>query len=251
MCQNNSFGKVFLRNNFARDGRYQRKTRGQQQDIKRTSRRMHVMYELFSAPTWQRYQSTFPTLVGEYSNDPWPWYMKQRLTYTLGGVFQKPNGPAEVQCEYFTSRCLGWILEGELWEVNFLMVNFSGGFFCWKKAGSEKTIRPKNSGPKFGRPKFVSQNSGFGGAESPVQKSVPDISYNHGSVCVCVCVSFKLTVHVDFPRDAKPQKGILFLKSQVWLEVDFSPQYREQKSTPNMTGRRFHRTMEMIPAHPW
>ena len=153
------------------------------------------------------------------------------------------------------SRFLGWILEGEFWEVNFLRVNFSGGLFfrraksdgpkvtepnlrfpalfcenlrfsakicgflrfpapskcwnfqekgwicknlrfsakicvlgtlchlrsvtlssAWSSAGKKKDqkIRPKNSGPKFGRLKFVSQNSapnsGFGGAKSPVQE---------------------------------------------------------------------------------
>ena len=55
-------------------------------------------------------------------------------------------------------------------------MNFSGGLFCWEKQSQK--IRPKNSGPKFGRPKFVSQNSapnsGSGGAKSPVQKFVPD-----------------------------------------------------------------------------
>ena len=55
-------------------------------------------------------------------------------------------------------------------------MNFSGGLFCWKKQSQK--IRPKNSGPKFGRPKFVSQNSGqnsgSGGAKSPVQTFVPE-----------------------------------------------------------------------------
>ena len=56
-------------------------------------------------------------------------------------------------------------------------MNFSGGLF----AGNEKqnrNIRPKNSGPEFGRPKFVSQNSalnsGSGGAKSPVLQFIPD-----------------------------------------------------------------------------
>ena len=70
---------------------------------------------------------------------------------------------------------LARLLEGEFWEVNFLRVNFSGGLFCWKK-------EPKNSTPKFGRPKFVSQNSalnsGSRGAKSPVRKFVP----NHLSI---------------------------------------------------------------------
>ena len=46
-----------------------------------------------------------------------------------------------------------------------------------KKKQSQK-IRPKNSGPKFGRPKFVSRNSALnsssGGAKSPVQTFVPE-----------------------------------------------------------------------------
>ena len=29
------------------------------------------------------------------------------------------------------------------------------------------------------------------------------------------------------------------------------PNKEKTRSTPNMTGRRFHRTMEMIPARPW
>ena len=55
-------------------------------------------------------------------------------------------------------------------------MNLSGGLFCWEKQSQK--IRPKNSGPKFERPKFVSQNSalnsGSGGAKSPVQTFVPD-----------------------------------------------------------------------------
>ena len=78
----------------------------------------------------------------------------------------------------FLARFLGGIFEGEFWDVNFSRVNFSGGLFCWKKQSQK--IRPKNSGPKFGRPKFVSQNSalnsGSGGAKSPVQTFVPEQS---------------------------------------------------------------------------
>ena len=38
------------------------------------------------------------------------------------------NGPAGVQCEFcLRPGFLGWILEGELWEVNFSRVDFSGG----------------------------------------------------------------------------------------------------------------------------
>ena len=44
----------------------------------------------------------------------------------------------------FLARFLGWILEGEFWEVNFSTVNFSGGLFSWKKIG------PKNSTQEFG-----------------------------------------------------------------------------------------------------
>ena len=58
----------------------------------------------------------------------------------------------------------------------FLEGEFFRGPLLLEKA--ESKIRPKNSGPKFGRPKFVSQNSalnsGSGGAKSPVQTFVPD-----------------------------------------------------------------------------
>ena len=82
-----------------------------------------------------------------------------------------------MQCEFFGPISGLNFVEGEFWEVNFSRVNFSGGLFRWKKQSQK--IRPKNSGPKFGRPKFVSQNSGLnsgsGGANSPVQTSVRDI----------------------------------------------------------------------------
>ena len=75
---------------------------------------------------------------------------------------------------FFEAGFLGWILEGEFWEVNFWRVNFWGGLFCWRK--QDQKIRPKNSGPKFGRSKFVSQNSaptsGSGGVKCPVQKNL-------------------------------------------------------------------------------
>ena len=62
-------------------------------------------------------------------------------------------------------------MRGEFLEGEF----FWGPLFLEKQA---QKIRPRNSGPKFGRPKFVSQNSGpnsgFGGAKSPVQKFVPE-----------------------------------------------------------------------------
>ena len=55
---------------------------------------------------------------------------------------------------------------------------FLGASFAEKKKKQNQKIRPKNSGPEFGRPKFVSQNSalnsGSSGAKSPVQKFVPD-----------------------------------------------------------------------------
>ena len=54
----------------------------------------------------------------------------------------------------------GDFLEGEV---------FRGALFCWHKKEDQK-IRPKNSDPKFGHPKFVSQNSalnsGSGGTKS-------------------------------------------------------------------------------------
>ena len=68
-------------------------------------------------------------------------------------------------------------MEDEFWEANVLKVNFFlAAAFAGKKQSQK--IRPENSGPKFGRPKFVSQNSalnsGSGGAKSPVQTFVPD-----------------------------------------------------------------------------
>ena len=49
----------------------------------------------------------------------------------------------------------------EFWKVNFgRWISWGwifGGLFCWKK--QDEKIRPKNLGPNFGRPKFVSQNS--------------------------------------------------------------------------------------------
>ena len=66
--------------------------------------------------------------------------------------------------------------------MNFLRVNFSGGLICWKEQDLKN--QAKNSGPKFGRPKFVSQNSapnlGSGGAKSLVQKFVLDKKSERG-----------------------------------------------------------------------
>ena len=76
------------------------------------------------------------------------------------------------------------IFEPDFW-VEFWKVNLGGEFlegeFFWgpllQKNKQNKKHRPKNSGPKFGRQKFVSQesapNSGYRGAKSPVQKFVP------------------------------------------------------------------------------
>ena len=59
----------------------------------------------------------------------------------------------------------GQFLEGEFFRGPLLL-----------EENSQK-IRPKNSGPNFGHPKFVSQNSalnsGPGGAKSPVRTFVP------------------------------------------------------------------------------
>ena len=51
----------------------------------------------------------------------------------------------------------------EFWKVNFERWiswgwTFLGASLCWKKQAQK--VRPRNSGPKFGRPKYVSQNSG-------------------------------------------------------------------------------------------
>ena len=82
----------------------------------------------------------------------------------------QPNGPAEVQCECFLPDF--WV---EFWKVNFgrwisRRWIFLGASFADKKKDEKNP--PKTSGPIFGRPKFVSQNSapnsGFGGAKSHV-----------------------------------------------------------------------------------
>ena len=86
------------------------------------------------------------------------------------------KGPAEVQCEFFgptSGLNFGrWHLRGEFLEGEF----FWGPLLLEKNR--LKKFLPGNSGPKFGRPKIVSQNSGpnsgFGGAKSPVQKFVPE-----------------------------------------------------------------------------
>ena len=79
----------------------------------------------------------------------------------------QPNSAATVQCE-FLARFLRWI-----WEANFWRVNLRGASFAGKK--QKQKIRPKKSGPEFGRPKFVLQHSApNGGATSPLQKFVPD-----------------------------------------------------------------------------
>ena len=61
-----------------------------------------------------------------------------------------------------------------IWEVNFSKVIFQGASFAGKKS---QQFRHKNSGTKFGCPKFISKNStlnsGSGGAKSPVQTLVP------------------------------------------------------------------------------
>ena len=71
----------------------------------------------------------------------------------------------------FLARFLGWILEGEFWEVNFSSKSFSGSLFCLKKQSQK--IRPKNSGRKLGVQNSA-LNSGSGGAKSPVQTFVPN-----------------------------------------------------------------------------
>ena len=92
-----------------------------------------------------------------------------RIFLCVGCVFftkkTRINQMALQRCNVnFSARFLGWILEGEFRKVNFLRVNFLGPLLL-------------NSGPKFWRPKFISQNStlnsGFGGAKSPVQKFAP------------------------------------------------------------------------------
>ena len=65
-------------------------------------------------------------------------------------------------------------------------MNFSGGLFGW--GGRGQKIRLENSGPKFGSPKFVSQNSALncsGGAKSPVQTLVSDnMGYRSDSIAI-------------------------------------------------------------------
>ena len=60
----------------------------------------------------------------------------------------------------------------------FLEGEFFWGPLLLEKKKQNQRIKPKNSGSKFGRPKFVSQNSALnsdsGDAKSPVQKFVPE-----------------------------------------------------------------------------
>ena len=87
------------------------------------------------------------------------------------------GGATEVQCEFIgpiSGLNFGRLISGgEFLEGEFP----GGGLFCWKN-------RIKNSiqefgCPKFGRSKFVSQNSapnsGSGGPTSPVRKYLPDL----------------------------------------------------------------------------
>ena len=59
-------------------------------------------------------------------------------------------------------------------------MNFLSLFLLEKK---DQKVRSRNSGPKFGRSKFVSQNSasnsGSGGARSSVQKFVSEHELHH------------------------------------------------------------------------
>ena len=73
-------------------------------------------------------------------------FPKPKAEPELPEPFSQPSGPADVQCEFFAAGFLGWILEGEFWEVNFSTVNFSGGLFFFFL----EKIRPKNSTQEFG-----------------------------------------------------------------------------------------------------
>ena len=69
------------------------------------------------------------------------------------------------ECEFFGPVLGGEFLEGEFFGASFAV------FFFREKKKQDQRIRPRNSGPEFGLPKFVSPNSapnsGCGGAKSP------------------------------------------------------------------------------------
>ena len=67
----------------------------------------------------------------------------------------------------FLVRFLCWTLEGEYWEVNFLRGEFFWGLIIWWKKQDQKTLH-KNSGPNFGRPKFVSQHLAPNSVQNPL-----------------------------------------------------------------------------------
>ena len=120
-----------------------------------------------------RYRNPTPFSVGP----PYYFYRICCMNPLLSPTGEIVSQMAPQRCNVnFSARFLGWIFWCEFWEVNFSRVDFSGGLFCWSKKKSQK-FRPKNSGPKFGRPKFVSQNSaldsGSGGSKSSVQTFVP------------------------------------------------------------------------------
>ena len=82
----------------------------------------------------------------------------------------------------------------------FLEGEFFWGPLLLKK--NSQNIRPKNSGPKFGRPKFVSQNSGLnsgsGGAKSPAQTFVPDFLPLSRAGSALECAGFEFFVVCPF-----------------------------------------------------
>ena len=67
----------------------------------------------------------------------------------------QPNGPAEVQRE-FCARFLGWILEGDLLEVKFPRVNFSGGLFAGEEKESKNTTQEFGSKIRASKIRFLS-----------------------------------------------------------------------------------------------
>ena len=100
---------------------------------------------------------------------------KQQKTATICDKLRSRDSVSQMALQRCNVNFLARFLV-EFWKGEFLEGEFFRGPLLLEKTVSK--IRPKNSGPKFGRPKFVSQNSALdsdsGGAKSPVQTFVPE-----------------------------------------------------------------------------
>ena len=151
-----------------------------------------------------------------------------------------------------------WLMNSTCWSSWILDKTLPYHSIIWKDLGTFKTnsLLPtrRSGGRKMG---LVSQCLCFwpfaGHWYRTIRIRIRIAAASHDTMPLRSLLFWGLRPPFTEPKHRKPEKSQKSLSRGVWdppRTLD-TQKVSKKESTPNMTGRRFHRTMETIPTLPW